>query len=318
MKAYELIIIGGGPAGLTAGIYAARYKLDTMIISRETGGMAATAHKVCNFPSYNEISGAKLTEKMLEHVTNLKVPIEYDNVEQIEKKIIKDDTTQKTYDVFEITVGSGKKINGKKIIFAAGSEHRKLNVPGEDKLLGRGVSYCATCDAGFFNDKTVAVLGGGNAALTSALMLAEHTKQVYLIYRRDNFFRAEPAWVESVQNNKKILIMFSEEITEIIGEKTVTAIKLKSNKTLPLDGVFIEIGSVPNTGILDNLNVELDHGLIKVDRAQLTNIPGFFAAGDITTNSNRFDQIITACAEGAVAVNSVFKELKSTDANKIY
>jgi thioredoxin reductase (NADPH) len=317
MKAHELVIIGGGPAGLSAGIYAARYKLDTLIIAREAGGMAASAHKICNFPSYNEISGAELTGKMLEHVSSLKVPIEYDNVEKIEKKITKGKSNGKD-EIFEITTGSKKKYLAEKIIFAAGSEHRKLNVPGEDKLLGRGVSYCATCDAGFFNGKTVAVLGGGNAALTSALMLAEHAKKVYIVYRKDNFFRAEPAWVESVQKNKKIEVMLTEEVTEIIGDKTVTGVKLKSGKIISLDGVFIEIGAVPNTGVLDSLNIELDSGLIKVNSAQLTNVSGFFAAGDITTNSNRFSQIITACAEGAVAVNSVFKELKGANADKAY
>ena len=309
MKMHDLIIIGAGPAGLSAAIYAARYKLDAVVISRDAGGTALTAHKVCNFPTYNDISGRELMDKMLKHSENLGITIGYDNVTKIEKK----------KEHFEVHTDGEKEYHAKTVLFAAGGENRKLNVPGEEKFLGRGVSYCATCDASFYKGKTVAVMGGGNAALTSALMLTDYAKKVYIIYRGGSFLKAEPAWVDAVDKSKKIEIMLNEDISEIKGEKAVDCAKLKSGKELKLDGVFIEIGSVPNTGLLDNLKVALSEGFIKTDNAQKTNVEGFYAAGDITTNSNRFQQIITACAEGAVAVNAIYKELKgASDSKKDY
>ena len=231
-KDYDLIIIGGGPAGLSAAIYAARYKLDTIVISKTMGGTAATAHKICNFPSAIEVKGYELMQRFTKQVEELNVPIIYDEVTDIKKN-------GKEFTVFV----SDEELRCKKIIFCIGTERTRLKIQGENKFLGKGVSYCATCDASFFKEKVVAVVGGSNAALTAALLLADFSPKVYLIYRREKFFRPEPAWIELVEKEKKIKVLFKEEVIEIKGEKSVEEIKLKSGKSIKVKGVFIESGS---------------------------------------------------------------------------
>lgn len=298
MEKYDLIIIGGGPAGLAAGIYAARYKLNTLIISKTRGGLAATAYKICNFPSYGEIKGFELMQKVIKQVEELKVPIFYEEVKRINKK--EDNFIVKT---------NKEEYSAKKIIFAGGTERLRLNAKGEGKFLGRGVSYCTTCDAVFFKDKTVCVAGGSDAALTSALLLSEYASKVYIIYRRNKFFRSEPAWVDLVKKNKKIECIFNEEIAEIIGDKNIEKIKLKSAKEMKMDGVFVEIGSIPKTEITDSLKIKKsEKGYIITDENQKTNIDGFYAAGDVS--ENKLKQIITAMSEGAIAAFSVYNEIK--------
>jgi thioredoxin reductase (NADPH) len=295
---YDLIIIGAGPAGLTAGIYAARYKINTLILSKFSGGTAATADKVCNFPSYLEIKGIELMQNIISHVKQLNVPIKNEEVISISKKGEKYSikTKKETY-------------IAKKVIFAMGTKRTKLNVKGEAGFLGKGVSYCSTCDAAFFRDKTVAVVGGSNAALTAALLLTEFGSKVYVIYRKGEFTRPDPAWIELVEKNKKIEVLFNEEVMEIKGDKNVESVKLKSGKNLDVQGVFVEIGSVAKTEIVDNLGVKKNKkSYILVDRDQKTNVKGFFAAGDVTDNNLK--QIITACGDGATAAFSVYKELK--------
>lgn len=295
---YDLIIIGAGPAGLTAGIYAARYNLKTLIIGEILGGMAAEAYKISNFPTYNELSGAEFAKKAAEHVKHLGIEIKSGNVVDISKK--KSD--------FIVKSDSGE-YSAKKIILACGTKKRKLSIENEDKFTGRGISYCATCDGPLFKDKIVGVAGGGNSALTSALLLAEYAKKVYIIYRREKFFRADPAWVELVRKNKKIEALFKEEVVELAGDNFLARIKLSSGKELKMDGLFVEIGSVPCTDFARMLNVKLDkEGYILADNKQKTNIEGVFAAGDITNPPLK--QIITAAAQGATAAQTAFEELQ--------
>jgi len=297
---YDLIIVGGGPAGLSAAIYAARYKLSTVVIAEEPGGLAATAHKVCNYPSYVEVSGFELMQKMIEQVKLLEVPIKFETVVKIQKKDSSFVVQTKGAEIYE----------GKKVLFAAGTKRRKLNLPGEDRFFGKGVSYCATCDAAFFADTVVSVIGGSDAALTAALLLSEHAKKVYIIYRKEKFLRAEPSWIELVEKNNKIKTLFNEEAVEILGDNKVTGIRLKSGKELPLDGVFIEVGSVPSIELVKALGAEESKGYIVADREQRTNVDGLFAAGDIT--NNKLKQIVTAAAEGAVAAFTIYKEIKQS------
>ncbi|MBR9705971.1 FAD-dependent oxidoreductase [Candidatus Pacearchaeota archaeon] len=301
MKTYDVIIIGGGPAGLTAAIYSARYQLKTLVLSKDMGGIAATAHKICNYPSYTDISGMQLMLKFIAQVEDLKVPINYEEVLEISRK------------KHEFLVKSVKaEYKAKKIIFTGGAVRQKLNVPGEKEFLGKGVSYCATCDATFFKDKTVAVVGGSDAALTAALLLSEYAKRVYIIYRKDKFFRAEPTWIELVEKNKKIKIIFNDEITEIKGDNFVTEITLKSNKAQKVQGVFIEIGSTPKLTLIDDLNVrKTDRGYILTDDHQKTNVEGLLAAGDITNKPLK--QIVTAAAQGATAAYTAYEEIKHDD-----
>ncbi len=198
-KIFDIIIVGAGPAGLASAIYSARYGLNVLIISKEVGGLASTAHKICNYPGFKEISGFELMNKFLEQVQDLNVPIIYEEVLKIEKN---------KEGIF-VVESYEKKYFSKKIIFAGGMIRKKLGVKGEEELYGKGVSYCATCDAGFFKNKKVAVIGGSDAALTSAILLSEYASEVYIIYRKDKFYRAEKAWVEIVEKNPKIKSIFN-------------------------------------------------------------------------------------------------------------
>jgi thioredoxin reductase (NADPH) len=295
---YDLIIVGGGPAGLSAAIYAARYKLNLVVFSKNIGGTAATASKICNYPSYSNITGYELMQKMTKQVQDLKVPILYDEIKKIEK----------VKELFIIKTEK-EEYKTKKIIYAAGTKRKRLNIPGEGKFLGRGVSYCTTCDASFFKKKTVCVVGGSDAALTSALLLSEFASKVYIVYRKSEFLRGDPTWVELVKKEKKIKSLFNEELSEIKGETKVESILLKSGKEMKMDGVFIEAGSIPETDLLKGLMVELsEHGYIITDRHQKTNVLGVYAAGDVT--KNMLKQIVVACSEGAIAAYMVYIELK--------
>lgn len=295
----NLIIIGAGPAGLAAAIYAARYKLDFLVFSKQFGGMITESDRVENWPGEKIITGIDLMGKFKEHAVSLGAKIIEENVETIEK------------------TNSGFKVNNnyesKKILIAQGTEKRRLNVEGEKEFIGKGVSYCATCDGAFFKNKTACVAGGNNSAAIAALLLSEFADKVYIIYRREKI-RAEPIWVERIKKNSKITIINNTKITKIKGDNFVKSVLLdndfNNSKELNVDGVFVEIGSEPNTKIASQLGVELENGYIKTDAAQHTNIKGVYAAGDITTGSNKFEQLITAGAEGAVAANAIYEELK--------
>ncbi len=295
---YDLVIVGGGPAGLAAAIYAGRYKMNTVVISGSLGGTITLAHMVCNYPGFIEISGIELMNKITEQVEALEVPIYYEKVMKIEKEgntfIVNTDT---------------RTLKASKVILALGNTRRSLGLDKEIEFIGKGISYCATCDAGFFKNKVVGVVGGADAAVTSALVLADVASKVYLIYRK-NQLRAEPSWADLVIKNPKIEILYNTEVTELLGETKLTGVKFQTGTEKELDGLFVEIGSVPNTDMLKNLKVDLDnHGFIKVDRSQRTNIPGLFAAGDIT-DSTDLKQVITSEAQGSVSAFEAYKELK--------
>ncbi len=302
-KVFDILIIGAGAAGLTAAIYSSRYALDVAIISKDTGGLAATAHKICNYPGFQEISGFELMYKVSEQAKKLGVKIFNEEVLEIKKK----------KELFVLKTPKNEYLS-KKVIFSGGMQRRKLNIPGEEKLYGRGVSYCATCDAGFFKGKVVSVVGGSDAALSAALLLAEYASEVYIVYRKESFSRAEPAWVKLVESESKIKPIFNEEVIEILGQEKVESIKLKSGKELKTDGIFIEIGSEPNLNLLKDLDIKLEKGFIEVNKKQETNVNGFYAAGDIT--NNELKQIVTASAQGAIAAFSCFEKLKIESSEK--
>jgi len=294
---YDLVIVGGGPAGYSAAIYAARYKLNTALIVQEDGGIAATAHVVCNFPSYPAIAGFKLMNEFRRHCEDLGIKPKYDSVKNIQKK-----------DNLFFIQTQNEEIQAKKVILAIGTIRRKLGVKGEEEYLGKGVSYCATCDGAFYRDRDVVVVGGSDAALTAAILLSEFANNVYLVYRKDKFFRAEPSWVEIVEKNEKIKTIFNSEVQEIIGnEKKVTEVLLKDGETIKTDGVFIEIGSLPSLEIVKDLKLENNNSYIVVDKNQETIVKGLFAAGDVTDNT--FKQIITAAGEGATSAYCAYKQI---------
>ena len=290
---YDVIIIGAGAAGLTAALYSVRSGMSVVVLSRDFGGLAATADSIMNWPGKYEIKGMDLMNHMLEQVKKNNVDVKYANVTDIKKE----------EDDFIITTDSEEYVSSK-VIFCPGTKHRKLNVPGEEEFYGKGVSYCATCDGPFFKEKVVAVIGGGNSALTAAILLSKSAKKVYIIYRQSQFFRAEKEWVDETISNPKIEAIHDEEIIEIKGDNFVDGVVLKNKGTiLDVDGVFIEIGSDPVTELVTDL-VELKEGYIVVDETQETSLKGLFAAGDATTGSNMFRQLITSCSEGAIAANS--------------
>jgi len=305
MDSYDLIIIGAGPAGLAASIYASRYKVGHIVIGREPGGQANEAHQIENWPGTLSISGYDLLKKMREHAEKLGAKIQMDSVSNVSQE----------KDEFQITTHA-RQYRAKYIILALGMEYRKLEIPGEAEFKGKGISYCPTCDAAFFKDKTVAVVGGGNSAGSAALLLTEYASKVYLIYRGDKL-KVDPIALEKLEKNEKIEIIFQTNIKEILGGKSVEQIKLDKpfggSDILDVQGVFIEIGSEPGVELAEQLKLEVDEqGYIVVKGDQSTNVPNVYAAGDATTGSNKLRQIITAAAEGAVAASAVYKKLQTS------
>ncbi len=303
MKTYPLIIVGSGPAGYTASIYSARYKIEHLIIGELPGGLITEAHKVCNYPGFPKISGMELGQKFQKQAQDLGV----DEVNKRVGDIILED------DIFKLRAEEGEIYKAKRVLLATGTVRRKLNIPGEKELIGKGVSYCATCDAFFYKDKTVGVIGGANAATTAALYLSEVAKKVFLIYRRDKL-RGDRTWIENVHKRDNIEVIYNTNVAEFKGEDRLQSLTLdnvyKGNKKLDVDGVFVEIGSVPYTAFTKELGIDqTESGYIKVNADQSTNVPNLYAAGDITDNSNSFRQVITAAAEGAVAANAIYQEI---------
>lgn len=313
---FDLIIVGVGPAALTASIYASRYKLSNLVIGKQLGGEISLAHKVENYPGFISISGLELADKWKEHVESLGAKVLFKEVGKIEKK---------EGVGFGIEISEQEKYQAKTVIVATGSERKRLNISGEKEYLGRGISYCHTCDAPFFKDKTVAIIGGADSAVSGAVHTAEYASKVYVIYRKDKL-RAEPVWVEEwlkIEKAAKGEAIYNTNITEILGDQTkVTGVKLdkpyKGKDVLSVDGVFIEIGSVPGTTLVQALGVKLDEtGHVIVNETMETNVPGLFCAGDMVNKSTKFKQAALAIAQGAIAAASVFKYLKKESAPPI-
>ena len=293
---YELAIIGAGPAGFTAAIYAVRAGIKTLVIDKGIGGgLASVSPKIDNYPGFNSISGMDLMEKMKQHAsryTQINFQEEVKKIEKIEDKF-QVVTDKKTYNV-------------KAIVLCMGADYRKLNVPGEKELSGKGVSFCATCDGFFFKGKKVAVIGGGNAALIEAIFLKQvGCTEVFLIHRRDQL-RAEKIYQdEAIQKDVKII--YNTHVESIYGNQKVEYLQVHDVKTekkskIVVDGVFISIGEEPQNKLAKELGCKLDEKCyVIVDKKQRTNIKGVYAAGDVTGGLR---QIITACAAGAVAALS--------------
>ena len=303
MKNVDLCIIGNGPAGLTAAIYAARYGINQVLVGDLLGGLMTSSHKICNYPSEKEISGINLSQKMADQVNSLSVPQITAQVKSISK-------IDKGY---QLDLSNGENVIAKTILLSTGTKHRHLNLPREKELTGKGISYCATCDGMFYKNKVVAVVGGSDSANTSSLYLSQVADIVYQIYRKEAL-RGETAWINQIKNNKKIKVIYNNEVVGLIGEEKLSAIELKNefegNTKIEIDGLFIEIGSEPDLDLSKQLNLEIDKsGYIVTNSDQTTNQEGIWAAGDITTNSNSFRQIITACAEGAIGAENIFKFL---------
>ncbi len=297
---YDLIIVGGGPAGLTAAIYATRNKLKTLVLSKEKGKLSLSP-VIENYPGFKSISGSELLEKFEEQAGEFGAEIKEGEVLEIESKgdKFKIQTRENIYE-------------GKLVILTMGTEKAKLNIENEDKFIGKGISYCTICDARFFKDKIVGVIGGSNSAAMSALLLARHAKKVYIIYRREEL-RAEKILVDKLLK-ENVEIIKNSVVKKVAGENILESVILKQNekeKTLKLDGLFIEVGYIPATNLAKKIGLELENNFIKVNEKMETNVKGVFGAGDITTCSNNVEQIITACSEGAIASISAYRHLKN-------
>ena len=299
---YDVIIIGSGPAGLSAAIYAKRAALDTLVIEKSplSGGQILNTYEVDNYPGLPKISGMELGQKMREHANQQQVSFVTESV----KEIISEDDVKKV-------VTNKHTYETKTVILAMGASHRALGVPGEEELCGMGVSYCATCDGAFFKNRIVAVVGGGDVALEDALFLARGCKQVYLIHRRDEF-RGAKILQEQVRNTENITLCMDSVVEKIEGEDSVEKIltinkKTQEKKELEVQGVFIAVGILPNTDEIQGLPTRDEAGYIVAGEDGVTNLPGVFVAGDCRTKQLR--QVITATADGANAVTSVEKYL---------
>ncbi|MEA3459929.1 MAG: thioredoxin-disulfide reductase [Chloroflexota bacterium] len=292
-RSRELTIIGLGPAGLSAAIYAARAGLKPLAIGSALGGQAALTEKIENYPGFPQgIKGLELARLMQEQAERFGAEIEIDEVKEV--TLSSPPFLVKTY---------GSEHEAKALIIATGTSPRKLGVPGEAELIGKGVSYCATCDGFFYRDRTVAVVGGGNAALEEALFLTKFAKRVYVIHRRHRL-RADRILQERAFANEKMEFMWDSMVTEVLGHDRVDGVALRNVKTgegqgLALDGVFVAIGQTPNTGLFEG-QLELDErGFIVTDRAMHTSVEGVFAAGDV--QERNLQQVATAVGTGAIA-----------------
>ena len=299
MKIYDLVIIGSGPAGMAAAIYAKRAMLDCLLLEKEymPGGQVIQTYEVDNYPGIPKTNGMELSSKFAEHARELGIETQVAEVTDI----------MPDGDVKEIILKNGEKIQTKTIILATGAVHRTLGVPGEKELAGMGVSYCATCDGAFFRNKITAVVGGGDVALEDAVFLSRMCEKVYLIHRRDEF-RGAKILQNQVKNNDKIEIFWNSVVTKIDGDSKVESIQIENvdshvDKTLDVDGIFIAVGTKPVSDLLKGRLDMDDQGYIKAGEDGVTNLPGIFAGGDGRTKNLR--QVVTAVADGANCVQSV-------------
>lgn len=305
---YDVIIIGGGPAGLTAALYSSRRTLKTLVLTKDLGGQAAITHDIENYPGIELTDGLTLMQKFAKQAQKFGAEIKYGEVKEIKKQ-------KKDF----LVEAAKEKFLGRAIILAFGLLPKNLDIPGEKEFKGRGVSYCATCDAPLYKNKTVAVIGGGNSALDAAELLAKIAQKVYLIHRRDQF-RGEEIIIEKLKKEPKIEMVLSSEILEIKGNQIVKSIVIRNNgdkalKELLIDGVFVEIGYETETHFIKKLIKLNGHGEIITDKDTNTSQPGIFACGDVTDCA--YKQVVISAGEGAKAALQAYKYLYLKKGEKI-
>lgn len=296
---YDTIIVGGGCAGLTSAIYLGRACKKVLVIEKETfGGQIVKASEVENYPGIEKISGMELGSSFYEQAKKMGAETKYGSVSKIEKK----------NDTFFVSV-EDETYEGKSVIFATGSSARKLGLEGEAKLVGRGISYCATCDGAFFKNRDVCVIGGGNTAVSDAIYLSNICRKVYLIHRREEF-RAEPIKVELLKEKENVEFLYSATVQEILGEDKVEGIRLLldgEEKEIEVEGIFVAIGSVPNTYLLKDFVTCDVNGYVLSNHNLETSVPGFYVAGDLRKKNVR--QLTTAASDGTIAAMEVLEYL---------
>lgn len=292
---FDVIILGGGAAGLTAGIYLSRAKMKTLIVNEGTaGGQMVLTHEIANYPGVESIGGYMLGSTMRQQATKFGATI-FNN-----SKILSADISN---DVKSVELARKGKFTADSVIIASGGRSRPLNVPGEDKFKGRGISYCATCDGDFFQNKEIIVVGGGNSALEEAVSLTKYAKKVSIVHQFDHF-QALEHYIDEAKANEKIEFIMESEIAEFYGDDKLDRVKIKNMKTrelteMNIDGVFVLIGYIPNTEMFEGIVDLTDRKEIITTRDMETNIPGVFAAGDCT--AKKYRQVTTAVADGTIA-----------------
>lgn len=304
MQTYDLIIIGAGPAGITASVYAARKQLDVLVISLDIGGQAAWSGDIENYTGYQFITGPELAQKFQEHMLKYGTALkENEEVLELEKsgQLIRLKTNKGDYQARSVIIASGKK-------------SRELNVAGEKEFKNRGLTYCATCDGPLFAGRDVAIIGGGNSALDAALGLIKIARQVYIINRSAGL-SGDAIMLRKVEEAANVKILNNSSVSQVLGDRFVKSIKIKSanqEKELAVEGVFVEIGLIPNSGFARGVAKNSENEII-IDAHNQTNIAGIFAAGDVTDVPQK--QIIIAAGEGSKAVLNVFEYLAKKDFN---
>src|SRR3989338_5378101 len=298
---YDVIIIGAGPAGMSAGVYACREKLSTLILSPDIGGQTAQSWEVENYMGYSLITGAELSAKFKEHLDKFDCAVFKVGAEVVNLK--------KSNGKFEIKTRKGESYQGKTVIITSGKVPRQLGVPGEKEFSGKGVTYCATCDAPLFKNKTVAVVGGGDSALDATYQLTKIASRIYLLVRGSKFKNdLDKILMENVTASDKVKVIFNASTTKIYGSQFVEGLEYQNLKTkekdrLVVKGIFVEIGSVPSTEFIRGLVALNQWNEIKIDKHNMTSVPGIFAAGDVTEVVEK--QTIIAAGEGAKAAIAV-------------
>jgi thioredoxin-disulfide reductase len=299
---YDTIIIGSGPAGMTAGIYAARREMNALILGKEPGGQIMWASEIENYPGFRSINNYELISKMQYHVTDLGVKIKNKEV----KKIEKDEN-----DNFQLTTGR-ETFFSRTVIIAMGLSPRRLAISGEKEFTGKGVTYCANCDAPFYKGKDVAVIGGGNSALDAAEYLSKIANKVYLVHRRQDF-RGFETLIEEIENKDNIELVLNSEVKSIEGRESVEKIKIHNKKEnidseIEVQGVFIEVGRIASTDLVEDFVERNEASQIKINDRCETATPGMYAAGDVTTVP--FKQITIACGQGTIAALAAYQYLQ--------
>jgi thioredoxin reductase (NADPH) len=305
---FDLGIVGHGPAGLTAALYASRAAISVACIGKDYGGQMGLALEIENYPGFENISGIDLTDKMRAQAEKFGTKIIYGEISTIEKT--EDNKFLVKSDMGNYLV--------KALILATGGRHKELDVPGEKEFIGRGVSYCATCDAAFFKEKTVVVAGSGDAAATGTLALSDvGAMKIYWVSRSD-YLKCERIYIDRAEQRDNIEILYNKQISEIKGTNTVEEIVFNDGTSLKADGIFAEIGSLPNTELAIALGVELEDDLIKVDDDCKTNIPGVFAAGDVTSKIKNplSRQVTTSVGLATIAAISAAEFLQARKTTK--
>lgn len=300
---YDVIIVGQGAAAFSAALYAGRYKMNTLIIGEEFGGETATSNIIENYPGIPKIDGLDLMLSMQQQVEALNINIVDDRVERIVR-----DPDRISVTTSDQTFRSGS------VVLAVGRERRKLGLSREKELTGKGIAYCATCDAPLFRDKVVGVVGGGDSAIKGAIVLANYASKVYVIYRGAAFTRPEPINLKILSEKSIVETLFDASVAELLGEPLLQGVTIdqkgKGQSKLDVGGLFVEIGADPRTELAQELGVQLnDRGEIIVDKLMRTNVHGVFAAGDVTDGTGDLKQVITAAAQGVIAATSAYQHV---------